>query len=130
MLKTITTVILTLCLFVVFDLIWFSVSLPIIYAPAFTRIQGSSPPFFSKISGGIFAWVLLALGINIFVLSKSNTTFEAVINGLLFGFIVYGVYNGTNYATLEKYDMNIFFPDLIWGTLVSGAIAGIAHNLK
>ncbi len=130
MLDTIITVILTLVLFILFDLIWFSVSLSTIYLPKFTEIQGSTPLFFSKIAGGLFAWVLLALGINIFVLPKSNNLFEAILNGALFGFIIYGVYNGTNYVTFDKYNMDIMFPDLIWGTIVSAAISGIIYRLR
>lgn len=130
MFNTITTVILTLLLFIVFDLVWFSVSLTAVYQPAINNIQGFSTDFMSKMSGGIFAWFLLALGINIFVLPKSNTTMEAVINGMLFGFIVYGVFNGTNYVMFKNYDMNVFFPDLVWGTLVSGAIAGIIFKYR
>jgi len=130
MFETIITLIYTLVLFILFDSIWFSVSLSLIYLPKFTEIQGSRPEFFSKIAGGLFAWFLLALGINLFVLPKSNSTISAVINGFLFGFIVYGVYNGTSYTTLNKYDMSIFLPDIIWGTLVSGAIAGIIYNIR
>lgn len=130
MFNIIITVILTLVLFILFDLVWFSVSLSTIYLPKFTEIQGSAPPFFSKIAGGLFAWILLALGINIFVLPKSNNLFEAILNGALFGFIVYGIYNGTSYVTLQKYDVNIMFPDLLWGTIVSGAISGIIYRLR
>ncbi len=130
MFYTITTIIITLLLFIIFDLIWFSVSLTTVYQPAINSIQGSSAPFFSKMYGGLFAWFLLALGINIFVLPKSNSVFEAVINGLLFGFIVYGIFNGTNYVMFKNYDMNVFFPDLLWGTLVSGAIAGIIFKFR
>jgi len=130
MIETIITLIYTLVLFIVFDSIWFSVSVPLIYLPKFTEIQGARPEFFSKIMGGIFAWFLLALGINLFVLPKSDSTFSAIINGLLFGFIVYGVYNGTNYTTFNKYDMSIFLPDLIYGTMASGLIAGIIYNIR
>ncbi|ARF09603.1 putative membrane protein [Indivirus ILV1] len=130
MINTIVTLIITLMLFIIFDLVWFSVSLSTIYLPKFTEIQGLTHSYFSKIAGGIFAWFLLALGINLFVLPKSNNTFEAVLNGALFGFIIYGVYNGTNYVTFQKYDMNILFPDLLWGTLVSAAVSGIIYNLR
>jgi uncharacterized membrane protein len=130
MIDAIITFILTLILFISFDLIWFSISLSNIYLPKFTEIQGSAPPFFSKISGGIFAWILLALGIITFVIPKSNTVSDAILYGLLFGLIVYGVYNGTSYVTLEKYDINIMLPDLIWGTVVSGVISGIIYYVR
>ena len=119
-----------LVLYMVFDMLWFGISVPLIYLPKFTEIQGTRPDFLSKIHGGIFAWVLLALGLYIFVLPKATSSYAAAFYGLLYGFIVYGIYNGTNYVTLNKYDYKIFFPDLIWGSLASMGIALLMYKFN
>lgn len=118
----------SLILYIIFDLLWFTISLPIIYLPKFTEIQGQKPIFFNKIHGGFFAWFLLALGLSIFVTPKANSTMTAAIYGFLYGLVVYGVYNGTNYVTLNKYDYGIAIPDLLWGSLASMAISVIVYK--
>ena len=117
-----------LVLYIVFDLLWFGISVPLIYLPKFTEIQGERPNFLNKMHGGLFAWFLLALGLYIFVLPKSTNLFNAAFYGFLYGLIVYGVYNGTNFVTFNKYDYKIFLPDLMWGSLVSAGIATIAYK--
>jgi uncharacterized membrane protein len=98
--------------------------------PKFTEIQKETPVMLDKMHGGIFAWLLLAIGIYHFVLPLSNTITEAIKYGALYGFIVYGVYNGTNYVTFNKYDSKIFIADLMWGTFVSSIVSVIAFHIN
>lgn len=99
-------------------MMWFQYSLNRIYNPSVISIQGQ--PIDLRIIGGLFAWILLAIGINFFVLQDNVSKYETFIRGLLFGFIVYGVYNGTLYAIFSNYDSLTFFSDLTWGTLATG----------
>ena len=46
-----------------------------------------------------------------FALTKSNTVIEAFI----FGFLLYGVYETTNLATLKDWDVQLATIDMIWG---------------
>ena len=41
----------------------------------------------------------------------------------MMGFIIYGVYNGTNIATINNYSGKVFVVDTIWGTLLSGILS-------
>ena len=116
-----------LILFILFDLIWFSISVPNIYTPVFTKIQGVPPSY--RITGGLFAWVLLALGLYLFVLPLSHSLTDALVYGAIFGLVVYGVYNGSNYATFKDWNTNIFFSDLIYGTAVTSIISLIAYSI-
>lgn len=49
-----------------------------------------------------------------FALLKSNSVEEA----FLFGFLLYGVYDTTNLATLKNWDPKIATVDMIWGGLL------------
>ena len=49
-----------------------------------------------------------------FALTKSNTIEEA----FLFGFLLYGVYDTTNLATLKNWDVTIATTDMLWGGLL------------
>lgn len=46
-----------------------------------------------------------------FALTKSDTVIEAFI----FGFLLYGVYETTNLATLKNWDVQLATIDMIWG---------------
>lgn len=122
-------ILVTFVLFIVFDLIWFSVSLNTIYDPTFKNIQKEIPLYSSRIIGGIYAWILLGFGLNYFVTPISKTPKEAFMNGFLYGLIVYGVYNGTNYVTFNKWNKNIFLFDNLYGSFISGIISLIVFNL-
>lgn len=77
--------------------------------------------------GGLAAWFLLALGISYFVSGGDPDT--AFIRGAIFGFCVYGVYNGTNYATLKNYDVGTAVIDTLWGTLAAGIVSVLSARL-
>lgn len=113
--------ILSLVIFMMLDMMWFSYSLDRIYNPSVLSIQGQ--PIKLRLLSGLFAWFLLALGINYFVLQDNLSRQDVVIRGALFGFIVYGVYNGTLRAIFSNYDMSVALSDLAWGTFATSAVS-------
>lgn len=84
----------------------------------------------------LFVWGLMVLGLLIFVLPRMHNMSSATIffYGALYGFILYGVYNFTNYATIDKWPLALAFVDLAWGTFINGFLAlflsKINHMLK
>lgn len=124
------SIIVTMIMFVVLDTLWFTFSLPRVYMPKFTEIQNETPNMLSKMHGGAFAWFLMALGVQLFVLPLSENIYDSMKYGFLYGLIVFGVYNGTNYVTFNKYDASIFFPDMIWGLTVCTIVSALSYYLK
>jgi uncharacterized membrane protein len=112
---------LTALLFIVIDFVWFQYSLPRFYGPTFKAIQGHDMQL--RLGGGLFAWLLLAYGIKHFVHPFAKDGKSAFIQGAILGFVVYGVYNGTNYATFSEYPIETFIADNLWGTFVTGAVS-------
>lgn len=111
-------------IFVILDALWFSAwSLKAIYEPTFAAIQGS--PLELRLAGGIIAWFLLAVGIKYIVVPDGNL-YRTFSRGALLGLIIYGVYNGTNYATFSKYPVSTAIADTLWGTFAVGAVSAIA----
>lgn len=127
--KLLTHILLTMIIFIIMDIIWFSVSISLIYQPKFAEIQNNNFDMIDKIHGGLFAWFLLALGIHIFVLKISINIKNAILYGLLYGLIIYGVYNGTNYTTFKNYNLDIFIPDLLWGCFVCSLVSAISFYI-
>ena len=42
---------------------------------------------------------------------------------MVLGLVVYGVYNGTNMATIREWGLKEFVVDTVWGTFLSGLIS-------
>ena len=78
-----------------------------------------------RILPALIVWILIPVGIIIFVLPKSKDIKKTVLYGAMFGFIVYGVYDFTNYAILKDYSLVMTIVDLIWGTFLCGFVSFI-----
>lgn len=80
-----------------------------------------------NIPSAIFTWVLIATAIATH-LQTSTSAQQAVSYGLATGFIIYGVYNGTNYAILQDWPVKVAVADTIWGSVVCGVVSGIVYS--
>ena len=101
-----------------FDLIWFTVSLEPVYKPLFKDIQKK---FITRAWSVVVVWVLIGLFIAIELCwNVRKTPFDPRVLGFIYGFIIYGVYNFTNYSTIYKYNLKVVFIDSIWGSLNVG----------
>ena len=74
--------------------------------------------------GGGLAWGALALGHSTV---RPKTLGESVVFGSVFGFIVYAVYNGTDYAIQQNWTGAVAARDLVWGTFASTITAIIVY---
>jgi uncharacterized membrane protein len=54
---------------------------------------------------------------------KEGSALQALTGGMVLGFLCYGTYEMTNYATLADWSAEQVVADLIWGTLLTGAAA-------
>ena len=45
------------------------------------------------------------------------------LNLIVFGFVVYGIYNATNKATIVEFGIKESFVDTMWGTILCGLIS-------
>jgi len=70
-------------------------------------------------------YLLLALGIYYFGVKQNS-----VVNGAVFGLVVYGVYNFTNLATISKYDSKVSVVDTAWGTILCALVTFIALEIN
>lgn len=78
-------------------------------------------------SPAIATYVLMAIGVVVFVLPQAKTaSFSgAFLLGALLGFVVYGVFDMTNMAILRNYPLAFAFADMAWGTFVFGMVTVI-----
>jgi uncharacterized membrane protein len=68
-------------------------------------------------------YLLLPLGIVLFALPRvdpANLAASSLLWGGLFGLVVYGVYDMTNMATLERWPTRMVWVDICWGCFLCG----------
>ncbi len=83
----------------------------------------------------LMVYLLLPLGICAFVLPKFGPEDSLIVIagwGFLFGLIVYGVYDFTNYSLLKDWTLKITLVDWVWGGVLCSAVSTLTAfiNLK
>jgi uncharacterized membrane protein len=73
----------------------------------------------------IYVFTMVVLVISPALQKGSLTT--AILTGALFGLCAYATYDLTNLATIKDWPLLVTIVDLIWGTVLSAAVAGISY---
>lgn len=89
----------------------------------FTSIQKSNLSV--RIAPAILIYVVLAYALYIWAIKDQKTLESAALNGAFVGFILYGFYDLTNYATLTNWTLEMLAVDIMWGTFASTIGAAI-----
>ena len=55
---------------------------------------------------------------------------KAVLLGAFFGFVAYATYDLTNLATVRDWPILVVVVDMIWGTVLTGAVAAASYYLS
>lgn len=77
-------------------------------------------------------YVLIPLGIVLFVLPglpAENFILPALAKGFLFGIVLYGVYDMTNYSLLNSWSLKLTAVDILWGGFVNSVASLIGKFL-
>lgn len=95
------------------------------------KIQGRGFPA-SRALGGVLAYVALVIGWWFFatrmaeqLTQRMHPLLAGALAGALYGFVVYGVFNGTMYVMFKGYDERVLIRDLLWGVLSAGTITAL-----
>ena len=89
------------------------------YMEQLKRINGCDSCFSIRtVFASIVCYILLTFGIYYFGIREKN-----FINAILFGLVVYGVYNTTNLATIQKFGIKESIIDTLWGATMCGLVA-------
>ena len=75
-------------------------------------IQGTKIKF--NALGAILCYILLIGGLNYFIIDKRKSILDAFILGI----VIYGVYETTNLAILDKWNMKAVALDTTWGGIL------------
>ena len=83
-----------------------------------------------RIVPAILIYVLIPLGVVILAVAPSDRLMQAVMKGALLGLCMYGVYDLTNFATLNGWTLSMTVSDIAWGTFLCGLGAGFGYYLR
>jgi uncharacterized membrane protein len=116
--------------FMVLDALWLGVLMKNFYrnqlAPIVRLADGGIAPNWPA---AFVVYVLLGTGIALFVIPRAPTVSLAAVYGVLFGLVVYGVYDFTNYSTLRQWPFVLTMADVAWGAAASAAAAVVVRLL-
>ena len=83
-----------------------------------------------RIWAGLLVWFFLALASTMLVQYSDIDNLGVFLYGMFVGFIIYAVYNFTNYATIQKYSIKTVAADTLWGTLLFGVVSIICNQIS
>lgn len=92
------------------DFLFISYVLGPIFGKNVKNIQGTKMEV--KTLPAAFAWFCTVFSLYYFIIRENKSEFEAAI----LGFLVYGIFDGTNLAIFKKYSLKAFSIDILWGT--------------
>ena len=114
--------------FMVLDGVWLGLLMKNFYreqlAPIVRLADGGIAPNWPA---AFVVYALLGAGIALFVIPRAATTSLAAAYGAVFGLVVYGVYDFTNYSTLRQWPFVLTLADTAWGALASAAAAVVVR---
>lgn len=114
--------IITLVVFFAIDMIW----LGVVAKGFYRRHLGSfMSPQVNWIAAMLF-YLLFIVGLLVFAVRPALVTgvpLNALFYGALLGLISYATYDLTNLATLKDWPLIVTIIDLIWGTVLGGAVS-------
>ena len=87
------------------------------------KIQGSDIKI--NYNGVIIAYIFLILGLYYFIIKPNRSIKDAFFLGL----VIYGVYEGTNYALLNNWSECIVIIDTLWGGILFALTTYIVKNI-
>lgn len=71
-------------------------------------------PLSINIPGTVACYIFLVLGLYYFILRQKRSLLDA----FLFGLVIYGVYDTTNYAIFKNWKLSTVLIDVLWGGIL------------
>lgn len=110
--------------FLAIDLVWLGVIMKEFYRQELgDLVRRQGPNMAPRWSAALLVYVLIPTSLMVFVrplLGPNATGSSALLWGALFGLTLYGVYDLSNLAVLEKWTVRMTIADMAWGATICG----------
>ena len=111
-----------IAVFMLLDGIWLGLVMKAWYrshlAPIARLADGGFAPNWPA---ALAVYLCLGMGLALFAAPRASGPLSAAGYGALFGLVVYGVYDFTNYAMLRQWPLALALLDVAWGMVASAA---------
>lgn len=115
--------------FIVIMILYLIIDLPVIgylnskmYVNNFEKITGTKTNF--KKIPAMIAYLILSLSVYYFIIKKKSNNVS--VDSAMLGFVIYGIYNATNLATLNNYSIKVSIVDTLWGSFLTCLISNLS----
>lgn len=112
-------------IYLIFDITMITLYVGKQFSKIVSNIQGGRKMII-RLVPAILCFLLISFGIVYFVLDKireDHIIKDSFKYGGVFGAIVYGVFDLTNYSMFTDYSLKIVMIDVIWGTLLGSIVS-------
>lgn len=112
--------------FLIIDGLWLTLIAKDFYAKHLGFLMAKTP---NLVAAGIF-YLIYVFTMVVLIISPAvqrGSLQSAILTGALFGLCAYATYDLTNLATIKDWPVLVTVVDLIWGTFLSGAVAGMSY---
>jgi uncharacterized membrane protein len=119
---------LTLAIFFIIDMVWLGVVAKGFYRKHLGAMLSPKVNW----AAAILFYLVFIVGLLVFVIGPAlaaGAPLWAFLFGALFGLISYATYDLSNLATLKDWPMIVTVVDLVWGSVLGGAVSGLAAFL-
>lgn len=118
---------LTIPVFFAIDMLWLGIVAKDFYRNQIGFLMGDV-----NWIAAIMFYLLYIVGILVFAVLpgiESGSWVKALMLGAFFGFIAYATYDLTNLAVLKDWPLTVTIIDIIWGSVLTGAVAVSSYGL-
>jgi len=127
--KAVLVYLITVPLFFIVDLVWLGVVAKSFYQKHLGYLMRPQVNW----TAAILFYLLFIIGIVIFAVKpalEAQSALRALAYGALFGFFTYATYDLTNLATVKDWPAIVTAIDLVWGTVLCGAVAWGSYQIS
>lgn len=111
----------------ILDLVWLGVVMRDFYSRELGDLaRRSGEAFAPRWIPAILVYLIIPVGVVLFVrplVDDSTPLWQAFAWGAAFGIVLYGLYDLTNLAVLEKWTLRVTVADIAWGGVLCGISA-------
>ena len=115
-----------LSVFLAIDMLWLGIVAKNFYAKQIGTLMKSNVNWVAAI---IF-YLIFIVGLIVFVIApavEKKSWMQALVMGMLFGFVCYATYDLTNLAVAKDWPVLVTIVDMIWGAVLAGSVSIITY---
>lgn len=112
--------------FLAIDGLWLTLIAKNFYAKHLGFLMSKTP----NLTAALIFYLIYVFTMVVLIISpalQKGSLMTAILTGALFGLCAYATYDLTNLATIKDWPLLVTIVDIIWGTVLSGAVAGISY---